>query len=276
MVAGAVRVDAPNAVALGQGTAELVRTISYQYNNAGMGGSAATSVERASEVVDSCALAFPAVPDTVSSAQFTLGIPALGPGSVVGRLVEVRWQVRVRVPVAGYRAAEASAELKVRSSATGRIGDASAPARGQDRRFVALELVPTCDRLLRPGGVITAELHLRPLRFGVARGVRAVLLMREVVHHGPWIGTDASRNPADQGKDCDSPVATSQLAGQLVADPAHPITLPVVLQAPAALPSPSVSGTHWQVSWVLRAEVQRRWRTSPFAELDLHGSTLAG
>lgn len=275
IAAGAVRVDAAAPVALSEGTAELVRTISYQYNNAGMGGSAATSVQRSTQVVDSYALQFPPGQQSVCSAQFTLGIPATGPGSAAGRLVEVRWAVRVRVPVVGYRPAEATGELTVRSAAGGLTAAAGLPGRTVDRRFVHLELIPTSGRMLGPGATITADLSVRPLRFGVARGVRAMLLLREVVHHGPWIGQDAARNPADQGKDRDTAVAAIQLADQLVLDPAHPMTLPLALRAPDKLPAPSLSGPEWQVGWVLRAEVQRRFRTNPFAELDLHGSTLA-
>jgi hypothetical protein len=52
-------------------------------------------------------------------------------------------------------------------------------------------------------------------RAATARGIRVELVLREVVHHGPWIGDDPARNPCDQGSEAETVVATAQLACHL-------------------------------------------------------------
>ncbi len=98
-------------------------------------------------------------------------------------------------------------------------------------------------------------------------------MLREQVHRGPWVGTDPTRNPADEDREKDTVVARHVIAHRIEMDPSAPVALPFRLKAPSRLPSPSLSTEQFSLSWILRGVADRALRPDPYVEVELHGAT---
>jgi hypothetical protein len=253
----------------------LVRTTSYLYRQGSLYGGAASVPTRATEVV--VARGLPCAGSLGAGGRlalpFTLDVPAHDPGTVAASLIQIRWAVRVRIKVDGMPPKEFICPIDVLSRASDQVAVADAPAETVDRGLVALRFESLGSRYLVPGAMVSGMLALDSRRPGAARGVRVELVLREEVHRGPWIGTDPTRNPADESRLSDTVVARQALAHRIEFDPGVAVALPFLLRAPLRLASPSLRSERFSLSWILRGVVDRALRPDPYVEVQLHGAT---
>lgn len=253
----------------------LIRNTTYLYRQGGLYGGSASTTARTTEVAAArglrCAGPLPA--GGVLTLPFTLTVPTGSPGTVAASLIQIQWAVRVRMQVQGSPPKEFTHPIVVLSHAADRVDVAELPPASQDRGLVAMRFESLSSRRLLPGAPITGMLALDPRRAGGARGLRVDLVLREQVHRGPWVGTDPTRNPADEDREKDTVVARQVIAHRIELDPSAPVALPFQLKAPSRLPSPSLSTEQFSVSWILRGVVDRALRPDPSVEVELHGAT---
>jgi len=256
----------------------LVRLTSYLYRQGSLYGGAANVPTRSTEVLAARGLpcAGPVRAGGLLTLPFTLAVPAEGPGTVAASLIQVQWAVRVRMQVNGSPPKELTRPVVILSRAMDRAAVADEPPAAEDRGLLALRFASLSSRRLVPGATITGMLELDPRRAGSARGLRVELLVRELVHRGPWIGTDPTRNPANEAKEADTVVARQALAHHIEMDPSVRVALPFRLQAPGRLPAPSLATEQFSLSWILRAVADRALRPDPYVEVELHGATAPG
>ncbi len=205
-----------------------------------------------------------------------LDVPADGPGSMTGDLVRVQWAVRARLRVEPSEDAEATRKVVVFSRASDRASVQRNPPVWQDRRCAVLAFESLSSRRLVPGSRVSGALTVAARRAASARGIRVELVLREQVHHGPWIGDDPAGNSCDQGTEAETVVATAQLAGGLQLDPIQPLWLPFTVPVPPRLPAASRQTPDFTVSWVLRGVLDRALRRDPYVEVELRGVTTPG
>jgi len=274
-VTGTVLADADGDLTVRGCEVALLRKVSYLYRQGNMYGGAATVPTRSTEVV--CARGLPCAGPLraggLLTVPFSLDVPAEGPGTVTGALVQIQWVVRVRIQVQGSPPTEATRPIVVLSRAAGRADAAGRPPTSQERGLVAMHFESLSSRSLVPGATITGMLALDPRRAGGARGLRVELLLREQVHRGPWVGSDPTRNPADESREKDTVVARQVIAHHIEMDPDAPVALPFELRAPARLRAPSLSTDQFSLSWILRGVADRALRPDPYVEVELHGAS---
>lgn len=253
----------------------LIRTTRYLYRQGNLYGAAMSVPASATEVVAARGLrcAGPLPSGDRLSLPFTLDVPAEGSGTVAASLIQIQWAVRARMRVNESPPKELTHPIVVLSHAADRASVAQSPPVAVDRGLVALSFASLSSRQLVPGATLTGMLALDPRRAGSARGMRVELVLREQVHRGPWVGSDPTRNPADQAREADTIVARQIVAHRIEVDPEAPVALPFRLQAPGRLPAPSLSTEQFSVSWILRGVVDRMLRPDPFVEVELHGAT---
>ncbi len=258
------------------GQVDLIRTVTYRYRN--RADEFSLTPARSAEVVTRRVL--PAGGRYLSGEQLyetvCLDVPADGPGSVTGDLVRVQWAVRAHLRVEPSGDAEATRKVVVFSRASDRAWVQRTPPVWQDRRCAVLAFESLSSRRLVPGSWVSGVLTVAPRRAASARGIRVELVLREQVHHGPWIGDDPSRNPCDQSTEKDTVVATTVLAGGLQLDPIQPLWLPFALPVPPRLPAPSLQTPEFTLSWVLRGVLDRALRPDPYVDVELRGVTTPG
>lgn len=208
----------------------------------------------------------------------SLAVPPLGPGTTACPLVQVAWAVRVVMHVeGGYPPVQVDAAFTVLSRASDRAAAAAgAAAVAVDHGRAVLDLVELSSRVIQPGDVLRGVLTIDALRPLDARAARVLLVLRQHVHHGEWLGTDAARNPANQEKELDTVVACSNVAGEMALDPAEPVRLPFTLAVPEPLPAPSLHTDNFTLTWLLRGVLDRPHRRDPHVEVELLGQTLRG
>ncbi len=250
----------------------LIRSTSYLYRQ---GGLSASTTARTSEVAAARGLrcAGPLQAGGVLTLPFTLTVPTDSPGTAAASMIQIQWAVRVRMQVQGSQPKEFTRPIVVLSRAADRADVAELPPTSQDRGLVAMRFESLSTRRLLPSASITGMLALDPRRAAGARGLRVDLVLREQVHRGPWVGTDPTRNPADESREKDTLVAREVIAHRIEIDPSAPVALPFRLTAPNRLPSPSLATEQFSVSWILRGVADRVLRPDPFVEVELHGST---
>lgn len=256
----------------------LIRTTKYLYRQGNVYGGAASVPARSTEVVAARGLpcAGPIQAGNSLALPFTLAVPTAVPGSVAAALIQIQWAVRVRMQASGSTPKEFTRPIVVLSRASDLTAVTDAPPEAVDRGLVALSFVSLSSRRLLPGTTITGMLALDPQRPGSARALRVELRLREQVLRGPWIGTDPTRNPADQAREQDTTVARQVVAHHIEMDPSSPVALPFRLQVPDPLPSASLSTEQFRVSWILRGVADRALRPDPYVEVELHGATAPG
>jgi len=255
----------------------LIRTVTYQYRFVSAYGGFSTASDRNAEVVTRQSL--PAGGRLSAGQQFlesvALAVPGDGPGSVTAALLRIEWMVRARLQVEGSSDIEVTRHIRVLSRAAGRASvEGSAPL-VVDRGCAVLALDSLSSRRLVPGSSLVGVLTVTAKRPVSARGVRVELVLRELVHHGPWIGDDPAHNPAYQDKEKDTPVASALVAVYFELEPTHPLRFPFTLSVPDNLAAPSVQTPEVTLSWVLRGVLDRARRPDPYVELELRGVTTA-
>jgi len=275
VLTGAVLAEAGGELQVMGCEVALIRTTRYLYRQGNFYGGAATVPTRSTEVVASrglpCAGQLPAGGQLML--PFVLTVPAEGPGTVAAALIQIQWAVRIRMQVSGSPPKESTHPIVILSRASDRDHVTAAPPQAVDRGLVALHFGSLSTRHVRPGGLITGTLGLDPRRPGSARGLRVELVLRQRVMRGPWIGTDPTRNPANETKETDTVVARQPLAHHIELDPSVPVELPFQLHAPTRLPSPSLANELFSLSWILRGVADRALRLDPYVEVELHGAT---
>jgi hypothetical protein len=274
-VTGAVLAEAGSDLTVAGCEVALVRTTSYVYRQGNIYGGAMSVPTRATEVVAARGLrcAGPLRSGGLLTLPFTLDIPTEGPGTVSASLIQVQWAVRIRMHAIGSPPKESLHPIVVLSGATDSDSAAHRPPVIVDRGLVALRFDSLGSRRLAPGAIIRGMLALDSLRPGAARGARVELVLREEVHRGPWIGTDPTRNPANESRQFDTVVARQVVAHRIELDPGIAVALPFLLSAPGRLAAPSLATDRFSVSWILRGVVDRALRPDPYVEIELHGAT---
>ena len=253
----------------------LTRTVTYQYRFVSAYGGFSTASDRNAEVVTRQFL--PAGGRLSAGQQFlesvALAVPVDGPGSVTAALLRIEWTVRAQLQVEGSPDVEINRHIRVVSRAAGRASvEGSAPL-VVDRGSAVIAFDSLSSRRLIPGSTLVGVLTVTAKRPESARGVRVELVLRELVHHGPWIGDDPAHNPAYQDKEKDTLVASSLVAVYLELEPTHPLRIPFTLSVPDNLAAPSVQTPEVTVSWTLRGVLDRARRQDPYVEIELRGMT---
>jgi hypothetical protein len=275
---GTVLADAAGDVNVVGCEVALIRTTTYVYRQGNLYGGAMSVPTRATEVLAARGIpcSGPLRAGSTLTLPFTLEVPADGPGTVAGALVQVQWAVRVRLQVSGSPAKEHTRAIVVLSRARDLAPVADEPPATVDRRLVVLRFESLSSRRLVPATILSGLLAVEPRRAGAARGLRVELVLREQVHRGPWVGTDPTRNPANEGRERDTVVAGQAIAHHIELDPRSPVALPFRLQVPDRLPAPSLVTERFSLTWILRGVADRALRPDPYVEVQLHGATSAG
>ena len=276
VIDAAVRGVAERDLTVAGGRVDLIRTVTYRYRY--RADEFSLTPARSAEVVSRQVLS--AGGRYVSGEQLyepvCLDVPADGPGSVTGDLVRIQWAVHAHLRVEPPGDAEATRKVVVFSRASDRASVEQNPPVWQDRRCAVLAFESLSSRRLVPGSRVSGVLTVAARRAASARGIRVELVLREQVHHGPWIGDDPARNPCDQGTEAETVVATAQLAGGLQLDPTQPLWLPFTVPVPPRLPAPSLQTPEFTLSWVLRGVLDRALRQDPYVDVELRGVTTPG
>ena len=272
-----VRGVAGREVTMVGGDVALIRTVTYQYRFVSAYGGFSTASDRNAEVVTRQSL--PAGGRLSAGQQFlesvALAVPADGPGSVTAALLRIEWTVHARLQVEGSSDVEVTRQIRVLSRAAGRASVEGRPPMVVDRGCAVLALESLSSRRLVPGSSLLGVLTVTAQRPVSARGIRVELVLRELVHHGPWIGEDPAHNPAYQDKEKDTLVVSALLAVYLELEPSHPLRIPFTLSVPRILAAPSVQTPEVTLSWVLRGVLDRARRQDPYVEIELRGVTTA-
>ena len=202
-----------------------------------------------------------------------LQVPESAPGTTHSDLVEIDWEVRVRLSATGFTYAEGSLGIVVLTAAPDRAQVAIAPPTGESRGVASLSFEGLSSRVLAPGRELSGTVAILPERRVAVRGVHVSLLLRQRVHRGEWTNDDPARNPAFQENERDSAISHVAVADALGLVPGHPVRLPFTLPARPELPGPSLHTPAFTVDWLLRADLDRGLRRRPFVEVELHGRT---
>ena len=270
-----VRGVAERDLTVAGGQVDLIRTVTYRYR--GRSDEFFLVPARSAEVVTRQVL--PAGGRYAGGEQLCepvgLAVPADGPGSVTGGLVRIEWAIRAHLRVEQSVDAEATRKVVVLSRASSRASVERNLSVWQDRRCAVLAFELLSSRRLVPGSRVSGFLTVAARRVVAARGIRVELVLREQVHHGPWIGDDPARNPSDQGTQAETVVAAAQLAGRLRLDPTQPLWLPFTVPVPPRLPAPTLQIPEFTLSWVLRGVLDRALRRDPYVEVELQGGTAS-
>ncbi len=204
----------------------------------------------------------------------TLTIPSSGPGSVTTDLIRIEWTVRAHLQLEGHSDVDAGRVIVVLSRSADRASVVDSSPVIQDRQSAHLTCQNLSSRRLIPGVPITGILTLTPQRRVSARSVRVELVLRQQVHHIPWIGDDPTHNPS-RGQEIDTVLATVGLGEKVRLDPGQPSRFPFSVAVPAQVPSPSIHTPEFTVSWILRGVLDRALHQDPTVEIELHGVTTA-
>ncbi|MGV8968605.1 MAG: hypothetical protein ACOH2F_20280 [Cellulomonas sp.] len=257
-------------------TVELVRTLTYAYRRGNAYGSSTTAIEQVETVVDHAPMdGFAGLaPGEVLEHEVKLTVPADGPGTTAGKIIQVRWFIRARIRVTGRPEAVAERAITVRSRALRCEADATTPPDEAARRGVTMSFDELSTRTILPGIPLTGILHIAATRAVPARMVRIELVLREVVDHGPGACDDPYRSPADDGKESQSVVARTVVACRMFS-PGQCLDVPFSLDVPSPLPAPSLQLAGFRVHWELRGVVDLPLRLDPRITLGLVGATAA-
>lgn len=259
---------------------ELLRTLRYGYRRGNLYGAVQTAWAEDTVTVDAAALdvaaldAVTADPGEPEALRAELTVPAGAPGSAEGKLIQVRWAVRVRLPRRGRRDVVRERTVEVRTGAREGIADAHTPPQERSRAYAAMDLDRLSSRTLVPGRPLTGTLRLAALTGVPARSFRVELVLQVRVAHGPGAGADPARSPADDGREVETVVSRTvvrggDIPGGQVREVAF--TLPV----PDRLPAPTLRLPGLRIRWALRAVIDVPWRPNPTLTLPLHAPALS-
>ncbi len=258
------------------GGVTLVNRVAYRYRQFNAFGGAATATADRTDVVDEQPV-LPVRLDHAPSAisAITLRVPASALPSVAGELVQISWQVVVRLRVHGETDAVASQSIRVLSAAPDEAFVSEQPPRMVDRRTAVLNFAALSARQLRPHSTLTGSLSVAALKPVTARALRIEVVLLEQVRHGPWAGNDdPSVVPEGQEKEAETALATATIATGLRMEP-HRYSFPFTLAIPESLPGPSLDTPEFGLRWLLRGVLDRVHRPDPFVEIDLHVVTAS-
>lgn len=263
-------------VIIEQATVELVRALTYTYRRGNAFGSSTTAIERVETVVDRSPLNGLAglAPGEVFDREVKLTVPAEGPGTTAGKLIQVQWSVRARIEVAGCREVVVERAITVLSRALRCAADGTTPPEEAARRGVTMSFDELSARTILPGIPLTGVLHIAATRPVPARMVRVELVVRELVDHGPGASGDPDRSPADDGTESLWVLARLVVACRMFT-PGQWLDVPFSLDVPAPLPTPSMQLPGFRIHWELRGVVDLPLRLDPRITLGLVGATAA-
>lgn len=269
-----VRLASQRPVVVRGGLVELSTRLTYYHKEGGLyAGSMSRARRRQVHASRRIPGPWPLEPDEEVVVPVSVPVPQDGPGTTRASLVDISWWVTARMHVQEYAPMDVSRPIVVLSRARPLRAVATGPEAADDRRCVRLAFTDVSSRELRPGRPLTGTLLVTPLRPTPVRGVRVDLVLRQQVHHGEWIGDDPTRNPAYQGMERDTVIASGQLFGRTVLAPDAPLRLPFALSPPGTLPAASLDTPNFTLTWMLRAVADRPLRQDPHCELPLHGRT---
>jgi hypothetical protein len=262
-------------VTLTGGEVDLVKTVSYHHRQWNPYGGSYSAPIRRVDVISRQLLRAGVRYSTGESLvePVTLAIPADEPGSVTSDLIGIEWSVQARLHTERARDVEATRTVVVLSRATERGPMQDSPPVSEDRNCARLALQDLSSRRLLPGVPLFGVLTIEPRRRLTLRSIRLELLLRQQVHHGPWIGTDPARNPSDQSLEADTVVASVIVGEDLNLDPGPPRRFPFTVPVPPQLAAPSLETSEFTVTWILRGVLDRVGHQDPWIEMELRGST---
>lgn len=270
-----VRIEAQRDVVVRGGEVALVTRVAFKHREANLLGGSSPKVVRRTDVhaVHPVPGPWPLPAHEPVVLPVRLSVPATGPGTAHSPLVDIMWAARVRLQVEGHLDAEASQAFVVRSRAIGEEGSLHNQPVCSQRGCADLRISDLSTRSLVPGGSLTGTLEIAALRPFSVRGVRLALALRQRVHHGHWHVDDPTRNPANEENEESTEIVLTNLSGPLDLSAGLPTRIPLRLVAPPDLPAPSMSTPHFQLTWLLRAVLDRPLRPDPYVEVELHGRT---
>ena len=257
------------------GEVTLVRKVAYRYRQVNAFGGAYTVPAHSADIVNRQIL--PAtgrlLPGEHVVHEAAVTVPADGPASVSATLVDIQWAVTVHLDVDGGPDIDTTRTVKVWSNNPAEPLIDQEPPVVVDRGGAVLGFESLSDRRVAPGSRVSGVLTVvtdRPLS---ARGLRVELVLREQVHHGPWMGDDPAHNPANQDKEAETVVAAAGPAAHVEFLATQPRRFPFNITVPAQLAGPSLHTPEFTLTWVLRGVMDRRLRPDPTIEIALQAVT---
>ena len=277
-VSATLRLAARSPVEVRGGQVRLAMKLTYFHKEGGLYAGRALARARRTEVRAAVPIAgpWPLEPGEEVALPLSLPVPVGSPGTTKLSAVEITWTLAVTLQVVGFADVAVEQPLTVLSGADACRHVATGPPVVVERRCAALAFAELSTRSVDPGSTLSGVLAVTPLRRCAARGIRVELLVRQAIHHGEWIGEDPTRNPAYQELERDDVIARCPLTGDLALEHDQPLRLPFVLALPAALPAASLDTSHFTLTWMLRALVDRPLWPNPSCELALHARTTRG
>lgn len=263
-------------VIIERATVELVRTLTYAYRRGNAYGSINTVIERVETVEDRSPLdgLGGLAPGEILEREVKLTIPADGPGTTTGRVIQVQWSVRARIEVAGRPDATVEQAITVRSRALRCAADATTPPEEAARRGVTMSFEGLPTRTILPGMPLTGILHIEATLPVPARMIRIELVVHEIVEHGPGASGNPDRSPTDDGTESQTVIARTVVACRMFS-PGQRLDVPFSLEVPAPLPAPSMLLPGFRIHWELRGVIDLPLRLDPRITLGLVGATAA-
>jgi hypothetical protein len=270
-----IEAAAHSEIAVRGGEVLLARTVTYRYRHINAFGGSYAVPARSTDIVGRVSI--PVTGSLLTGEhvvhRVAVPVPADSPGTVSAALVDIQWAVTARIDVEGEPVFETTQPVTVRSRARNRSSVEQKPPTVADRGGVVLGFESLSDRHIAPGSQLSGGLTVVTDRPVAARGLRVELVLRENVHHGPWIGGDPAHNPSDQDKESETVVAAVVPAGGVEFRPAQLHRFPFSITVPAQLAGPSLQTPEFTLTWILRGVLDRAWRQDPTVEIELHGVT---
>lgn len=266
-----LRVTAEQDLTVAGGRVDLVRRETFMHHLAGMFNARAKhSTVVASAPVPGWGRMHAA--ERIEVAAMKLPVPPGSLGTTDGAIISVAWEAVVHIASEGAPEAVVTAPMVVLTRALDCAEDALVPPSHESHGWAEVGVDGLSARQVHPG-LVVGSVVVAPTRAWTARAAHVALLRREHVEHGIWLGGDPARNPPDQEKDAEVTVSRQHLADQLHLTPGRPERLAFALHVPQALLAPSIRTEEFEISWVLRAWLDRPWRRNPVIEVGLHAPT---
>lgn len=250
-----------------------VAEMRFIYQEAGMFGPATMGRAKRTEIHDRRAVPGPWPLSAGESITLParLQLPEDAPGTTRTDLIEIRWNVRVRLEAVGYTYAEALREVVVLTTAANLAHVAIRPPAGDSRGTAQLAFDEVSSRFLVPGRAVSGTLVITPLRAAVVRSARVAILLRQRVARGEWV---QARSEAYQPIERSTQIVSRTLAEGLELTLETCARLPFTLPVRPALPASTIDTPAFSARWMLRAELDRGLRRAPYTEVELHGRTV--
>lgn len=273
-LAVAVRATATHEVRIQRAAIELVRTLTYAYRRGNLHGAVSTGIEHTVAIVDHSPMAVAATLAEGESleTEAKLTLPASGPGTTQGKLIQIQWAVRARFALENAPDTVREEVIEVRSLAKQCAADADEPALDETRGDVTMSFEELSSRTILPGILLFGSLRIGVLKPVSARAVRVELVLQEEIEHGPGAAADPTRGAFEDDKEAQTVVVRSVVPCQAL-HPGQQLTVPFSLDVPSPLPAPSLRIPNLRIRWAVRGVVDVPFRLDPQLTLPLLGIT---